>query len=161
MFEKIDRIDLNILKLLQNDGRLTNVELSKHVGISPPPCLRRLKNLEDSKIIRGYFADINPTVFGFNVTIMAEITLIGQNDSDLRAFEEKIAEWPLVRECYLITGGSDFMLKIVAQSFDDYQNFMGNELSKMDKVLKIKTHMVLRATKMKHGIPLEIIGEKM
>ena len=156
MIGKLDRIDLNILNDLQNDGRLTNVDLAKRVGISAPPCLRRVKNLEDRGIIESYQANLNAQILGFGVTIFAEVALTSQNDSDLRAFEEQVQKWPMVRECYLVTGGSDFLLKIVAKDFDSYQTFLSQELSTMDKVAQIKTRMVIRPSKKLPGVPLGI-----
>jgi DNA-binding Lrp family transcriptional regulator len=152
---KLDRIDLNILNDLQNDGRLTNVELAKRAGISAPPCLRRVKNLEDQDIIQSYHADLNAQALGFGVTIFAEVALSSQNDADLRVFEEQVQKWPMVRECYMVTGGSDFLLKIVAKDFDAYQNFLSVELSTMIKVAQIKTRMVIRTAKKLSGVPLE------
>lgn len=156
MIGKLDRIDLNILNDLQNDGRLTNVDLAKRVGISAPPCLRRVKNLEDRGIIESYQANLNAQILGFGVTIFAEVALTSQNDSDLRVFEEQVQKWPMVRECYLVTGGSDFLLKIVAKDFDSYQTFLSQELSTMDKVAQIKTRMVIRPSKKLPGVPLGI-----
>ncbi len=155
MIGKLDRIDLNILNDLQNDGRLTNVELAKRAGISAPPCLRRVKNLEDQDIIQSYHADLNAQALGFGVTIFAEVALSSQNDADLRVFEEQVQKWPMVRECYMVTGGSDFLLKIVAKDFDAYQNFLSVELSTMIKVAQIKTRMVIRTAKKLSGVPLE------
>ncbi len=152
---KLDRIDLNILNDLQNDGRLTNVELAKRAGISAPPCLRRVKNLEDQNIIQSYHANLNAGALGFGVIIFAEVALSSQNDADLRVFEEQVQKWPMVRECYMVTGGSDFLLKIVAKDFDAYQSFLSAELSTMVKVAQIKTRMVIRAAKKLPGVPLE------
>lgn len=152
---KLDRIDLNILNDLQNDGRLTNVELAKRAGISAPPCLRRVKNLEDQNIIQSYHANLNAQALGFGVTIFAEVALSSQNDADLRSFEEQVQKWPMVRECYMVTGGSDFLLKIVAKDFDAYQSFLSQELSTMVKVSQIKTRMVIRTAKKLPGVPLE------
>ncbi len=152
---KLDKIDLNILKDLQDNGRLTNVELARRSGISAPPCLRRVKALEDDGIISSYHAELNYAALGFNVIIFAEVTLTSQNDTDLRSFEEHIHQWPLVRECYLVTGEFDFLLKIVAKDFDSYQNFLSTELSIIAKVAKIKTRMVVRVVKKLPGIPIE------
>ncbi len=152
---KIDKIDLSILKDLQTDGRLTNVELAKRAGISAPPCLRRLKALEDEGIISSYHAQLNHAALGFNIVIFAEVTLISQNDADLRSFEEQVQHWPLIRECYLVTGGADFLLKMVAKNFDDYQHFLSTQLSTIPTVSQIKTRMVVRVTKKLPGIPIE------
>jgi DNA-binding Lrp family transcriptional regulator len=152
---KLDKIDLSILKDLQADGRLTNVELAKRAGISAPPCLRRVKNLEDQGVVLSYHANLNASALGFSVAIFAEVALSSQNDADLRTFEEQVQRWPMVRECYMVTGGSDFLLKIVAKDFDAYQSFLSKELSTMPKVAQIKTRMVIRSSKKLPGVPVE------
>ena len=155
---KLDQIDISILNDLQNTGRITNVELAKRAGISAPPCLRRVNALEDQGIIASYHANLNPHMLGFTVTIFSEVALTSQNDADLRMFEEKVQTWPLVRECYMVTGGADFLLKIIAQDFDAYQHFLSTQLSTFSLVSQIKTRMVIRASKKKPGIPLELIS---
>jgi DNA-binding Lrp family transcriptional regulator len=157
VISKIDKIDLSILKDLQEDGRLTNVDLAKRAGISAPPCLRRVRALEERGIIQSYHAEINPQALDFGVLIYAEVTLLSQNDADLRAFEEQVKHWPMVRECHMVTGGSDFLLKIVAKDFDAYQKFLSAELSTMSRVAQIKTRMVIRSAKKLPGIPLEVV----
>lgn len=157
MIHRLDKIDLKIIAELQKDGKLTNLELSKRVGISPPPCLRRVKNLEDAGIIGSYQANLSATMLGFSVTIFCEVGLNSQNESDLKAFEEETHKWPLVRECYLITGGFDFLLKVVARDFDEYQKFMANDLGAFSAVNQIKTRMVIRAGKKLPGLPVELI----
>ncbi len=154
---KLDKIDLSILKDLQADGRLTNVELARRAGISAPPCLRRVKNLEDQGVVLSYHANLNASALGFSVAIFAEVALSSQNDADLRTFEEQVQKWPMVRECYMVTGGSDFLLKIVAKDFDAYQSFLSKELSTMPKVAQIKTRMVIRSSKKLPGVPVEQI----
>lgn len=153
---KLDKIDLGILKNLQDEGRLTNVELAKRAGISAPPCLRRVKTLEDQGFIQGYHAVLNAPALGYSVTIFAEVTLVSQSDADMRMFEEQMAQWPLVRECYMVTGGSDFLLKIVAKDFDAYQAFLSTHLSTLPKVSQIKTRMVIRTGKKMPGVPINI-----
>jgi DNA-binding Lrp family transcriptional regulator len=154
---KLDDIDLNILNNIQGEGRITNVELARRAGISAPPCLRRVNALEDQGVIASYQANLDPHTLGFAVQIFCEVALTSQNDSDLRIFEEKIQSWPLVRECYMVTGGADFLLKIVAQDFDAYQNFLSTELSTFPLVSQIKTRMVIRSSKKLPGVPLELI----
>eukprot|EP01037_Dinobryon_pediforme_P013246 gene13246-13354_t len=117
--------------------------------------LMRVKNLEDQNIIQSYHANLNAGALGFGVIIFAEVALSSQNDADLRVFEEQVQKWPMVRECYMVTGGSDFLLKIVAKDFDAYQSFLSAELSTMVKVAQIKTRMVIRAAKKLPGVPLE------
>jgi DNA-binding Lrp family transcriptional regulator len=157
MIHKLDKIDLKIVNELQNDGSITNIRLSAKVGISAPPCLRRVKNLEKSGIIKSYHACINPTMLGFSVTIFCEIGLNSQNESDLRGFEEITKKWPLVRECYMTTGGYDFLLKIVARDFDEYQQFLSTHLAILQNVNHIKTRMVVRCAKNIPGIPVELL----
>lgn len=157
MNAKLDQIDLSILSDLQGSGRITNVELAKRAGISAPPCLRRVNALEDEGIIASYHAHLSPQALGFTVTIFAEVALTSKNDIDLRSFEEKIQEWPLVRECYMVTGGADFLLKIIAQDFDAYQTFLSTQLATFPLVSQTKTCMVVRTSKNKPGVPLELI----
>ncbi|MBP9752244.1 MAG: Lrp/AsnC family transcriptional regulator [Proteobacteria bacterium] len=157
MIHKLDKIDLKILSELQENGRITNIELSKRVGISAPPCLRRVKNLEDAGLISSYHAVLNAPVLGFSVTIFCEVGLNSQNESDLRSFEEIVQKWPLIRECYMITGGYDFLVKIVTHDFDEYQQFLSTYLAKLENVNQIKTRMVVRSAKKQSGIPVELI----
>ena len=152
-----DEIDLQILKDLQNDGRLTNVELARRAGISAPPCLRRVRALENTGAIRGYHADLNASALGFGVSIFAQVGLISQSDSDLKAFEEKVIKWPLVRECHMIAGDEDFLLKIVARDWDEYQQFLSSELTTMPNIKNVKSKLVVRSSKHLPGVPLEEI----
>lgn len=158
MIAKLDNIDLIILKNLQEHGRMTNVDLAKEAGISAPPCLRRVKALEDHGIIKGYHAVLNHHALGYAVSVFAEVALSSQNDADLRGFEEQALKWPLVRECHMITGGADFLLKIVASDFDQYQNFLSTELTTWPKVAQVKTRMVVRTRKHEPGIPISVEG---
>ena len=120
---KLDRIDRQILDLLQTDGRMTNIELARRVGISPPPCLRRVRALEEAGFIRGYHADLAAEALGFGVTVFAQVGLRSQAEADLKAFEMLVAGWPEVREAHMLAGETDFLLKIVASDWDNYQRF--------------------------------------
>jgi DNA-binding Lrp family transcriptional regulator len=153
-----DAIDLQILKDLQADGRLTNVELARRAGISAPPCLRRVRALEESGVIQGYSARLNAEVLGFGVTIFAQVGLTSQRDADLRAFEAKVSNWPLVRECHMIAGDADFLLKIVARDWDEYQRFLSTELTTSPNVSLVKSKLVIRSAKQLPGIPVEEIS---
>ncbi len=155
MLAKLDKVDLQILKDLQDDGRLTNVDLARRAGISAPPCLRRVKGLEDLDVIKGYHADLNAEALGFNLVIFAEISLESQSDTDLRAFEALVNLWPMVRECHLVAGEADFLLKVVAKDWDSYQKFLSTQLTTAAKVNNVKTMTVLRSAKKLHGLPLE------
>ena len=111
---KLDKIDIQILKDLQQDGRMTNVELAERAEISAPPCLRRVRALEEAGFLKGYHAEINAEMLGFGIVVFAQVGLIKQAESDLRAFESLVQSWPFVRECYMLAGETDFILKIVA-----------------------------------------------
>ncbi len=123
---RLDEIDRKILAELQADGRMTNVELAKRVGISAPPCLRRVRTLEESGLIRGYHADVNSRELGFEVQVFAMVGLESQAESELNAFEERCREWPLVRECHMLNGEVDFILKCVAPDLSSFQQFLSN-----------------------------------
>ena len=153
--KKLDKIDKTILETLQGSGRITNVELAKKAGISAPPCLRRVNALEDAGIIKGYHADIDSASLGYGISVFAHVKLASQTDKDLRAFEEIVEQWSLVRECYLISGETDFLLRIVAKAWEDYQNFISNELTAAPNVDSVRSSMIMRSAKNLPGIPIE------
>ena len=126
---KIDPIDRKILTELQDDGRMTNVELSRRVGISAPPCLRRVRSLEDAGYIEGYHAKVNARALGFEVMVFAMVSLKSQAGADLAAFEAQVRDWPLVRECFMLNGEIDFLLKCVAPNLATFQSFLTDELT--------------------------------
>ena len=151
---KLDRIDRRILQLLQANGRMTNIELARRVGISPPPCLRRMRALEAAGLIRGYHADLAPEALGFAVTVFAQIGLASQAERDLKAFESLVATWPEVREAHMLAGETDFLLKIVAPDWDSYQRFLSAKLTSAPNVAHVKSALVLRVSKAAPGVPL-------
>ena len=134
---KLDRIDRRILRDLQADGRMTNVELAERAGISAPPCLRRVRALEEAGFIRGYHAEVNPEALGFGVTVFAQVGLATQAEPDLKAFEALIASWPEVREAHMLAGETDFLLKIVAADWDSYQRFLTTKLTAAPNVTHV------------------------
>jgi len=150
---KLDRIDRQILELLQSDGRMTNIELARRVGISPPPCLRRVRALEEAGLIRGYHADLAAEALGFGVTVFAQVGLQSQAETDLRAFEALVAGWPEVREAHMLAGETDFLLKIVASDWDSYQRFLSANLTAAPNVAHVKSALVLRVSKSAPGVP--------
>jgi len=152
---KLDRIDRQILRDLQANGRMSNVELSQRAGISPPPCLRRIRALEAAGYIRGYHAELDSNALNYPVTVFAHVGLASHADKDLRKFEEAIAKWERVRESYMMTGESDFMLKVVAKSWDDYQDFLTKELTAFDNVNHVKSSLAIRSNKSLAGIPVD------
>ncbi len=153
---KLDRIDRKILNDLQNNGRITNVELAEHAGISAPPCLRRVRKLEEAGFIKGYYADLDPAAMGYSVTVFAHIKLSAQAEGDLRKFEEAISAMPLVRECHMMTGETDYMLKIVARDWDAYQEFLTTRLTSAPNVASVKSSLRIRVTQDVPGVPVEM-----
>jgi DNA-binding Lrp family transcriptional regulator len=151
---KLDRIDRQILHLLQSHGRMTNIELARRVGISPPPCLRRVRALEEAGLIRGYHADLAAEALGFGVTVFAQVGLQSQAEADLKAFETLVAGWPEVREAHMLAGETDFLLKIVASDWDSYQRFLSNRLTAAPNVAHVKSALVLRVSKSASGVPI-------
>lgn len=154
----LDAVDLQILKDLQSDGRITNVKLAENAGISAPPCLRRVRALEEAGVIESYHATLNQKALGFEVTIFAHVGLSSQSDADLRAFEEQVRKWPLVRECHMIAGESDYLLKIVARNWDEYQQFHSNQLSTLSIITNIKSKLIIRTAKQLPGVPIDLVN---
>ncbi|NOZ67087.1 MAG: Lrp/AsnC family transcriptional regulator [Alphaproteobacteria bacterium] len=156
---KLDDIDLRILENLQEDGRITNVDLAEKVGITAPPCLRRVRALEEAGFIRGYHADLNADAMGFGLTVFAMVGLHSQAESDLQAFEELVASWPLVRETYMLNGEIDFILKIVARDLAQFQSFLTTHLTPAPNVDSVKTSLSIRCAKKLHGVPVGAIDD--
>ena len=154
--KKLDNIDFLILDELQVNGRISNVELANLVNISPPSCLRRVKVLEDAKYIKGYNADINAELVGFKVTVFAYVGLESQAENDLQIFENYISVFPEVRECHMLIGEVDFLLKIVAKDWDDFQQFLTGKLTQAPKVSNVKTSLNIRSNKRLPGVPLDV-----
>jgi len=153
---KLDRIDRRILHDLQDSGRMTNVELARRAEISAPPCLRRVRALEDGGVIKGYHAELNAAALGFNVTVFAHVGLSSQAEHDLKAFEELVNSWPQVRECHMLAGETDFLLKIVAEDWDAYQKFLTTKLTTAPNVSHVKSALAIRSAKHLVGVPVEV-----
>jgi len=158
---RLDSIDRKILAELQADGRMTNVELAKRVGISAPPCLRRVRTLEDAGYIRGYHAEVDARELGFEVQVFAMVGLQSQAESDLSAFEERCRGWSLVRECHMLNGEVDFILKCVAPDLSTFQTFLTQDLLKADNVASVKTSLVIRGAKDEPGVPFDILENRL
>ena len=155
MAARLDAIDRKILKELQDDGRITNVELARRVGISPPPCLRRVRSLEEAGYIKGYRALLDEKLLGFEVTVFAMVHLTSQAEPDLREFEDFVRKAPLVRECWMLSGEIDFILKCVAADLKTFQAFVA-ELTAAPHVRNVKTSLTLRNSKDAAMVPLEL-----
>lgn len=153
---KLDSIDRTILRDLQESGRMTNVELAQRAGISAPPCLRRVRALEEAEVIRGYHADINPEALGFGVMVFAWVGLRSQAEPELRAFEELTQGWDEVRETYMLAGETDFLLKVVATDWDSYQRFLTTKLTAAPNVAHVRSALAIRAAKQRPGVPIAL-----
>jgi DNA-binding Lrp family transcriptional regulator len=153
--EHLDAIDWKILKELQDDGRITNVELARRVGISAPPCLRRLRALEEAGFVRGYRALLDEKLLGYEVTVFAMVHLSSQAEADLKAFENFVRKEPLVRECWMLSGEIDFLLKCVAPDLKTFQAFVA-ELTGAPHVRNVKTSLTLRNSKDAAMVPMEL-----
>ncbi len=153
---RLDATDWRILRELQTDGRITNIELARRVGISAPPCLRRVRALEEAGIIRAYTALLNDKALGFDVTAFAMVGLHSQAEADLVAFEEWVRRSTIVRDCYMLSGEIDFMLKCVAPDLTAFQEFIIHELTAAPNVASVKTSLVIRASKHAPGVPIEV-----
>jgi DNA-binding Lrp family transcriptional regulator len=152
---KLDKLDRRILAALQQDGRMSNVDLARHVGLSAPPCLRRVRALEEAGVIRGYHAELAPAELGFNITVFAQVGLSSQADSDLRAFVGLVETWPQVRECHMLAGETDFLLKIVAEDWESYENFLITRLTAAPNVSHVKSALSIRTAKHLPGVPVD------
>ena len=144
---ELDAIDWKILKELQGDGRMTNVELSSRVGISAPPCLRRVRRLEEAGTIRGYRAMLNAPALGFNVVAFCLVGLHHHAETELKAFSEQARAWPIVREAWMVSGESDFMLHCVTPDLATFQSFVIETLTAAQNVNTVRTALTIRKVK--------------
>ena len=149
----LDTIDRRILAELQEDGRMTNVELAARAGISAPPCLRRVRRLEEAGIIRGYHADSDPQKLGWEIVFFAVVGLESQKEVVLAGFEALVAEWPEVRECHMIRGGGDFLLRLVARD-TAHENQLTQRLTGAANVGRVQTLQTIRTSQNLAGVPL-------
>jgi DNA-binding Lrp family transcriptional regulator len=149
----LDAIDRRILSELQANGRITNVELARRAGISAPPCLRRVRRLEEAGVIRGYHADPDPQKLGWEITFFAIVGLDSQKEAVLAAFEQTVGTWPEVRECHMIRGGGDFLLKLVARETTQ-ENQLTQKLTGLPTVARVQTLQTIRTSRLLAGVPL-------
>lgn len=154
MKSRLDAIDWKILSELQADGAITNVELARRVGISAPPCLRRVRALEEAGIIRGYRALLDEKALGFDLTAFVFVGLSSQAEADLIAFEDRVRNWAIVRECHLASGEIDFILKCVAPDLRAFQAFIIEDLTKAPNVESVRTSLTLRRVKDEAAVPM-------
>ena len=152
----LDSIDRKLLAELQAEGRVTNVDLARRVGLTAPPCLRRVRALEEAGVIKGYHAELDAASLGFTITVFAMVSLKSQAEEDLRAFEEHIKALPEVRECHMLNGEIDFILKIVSRDLQSFQEFLTSKLTPAPNVASVKTSLTIRTAKSEPGVPLEL-----
>ena len=153
MFDAIDR---KILATLQDSGNITNVALAQSVGLTAPPCLRRVRALEEAGVIGGYHAELDPQALGYGVTVFAMVSLTSQAETDLRAFEAHVAALEPVRECHMLNGEIDFILKIVARDLQGFQAFLTGSLTTAPHVAHVKTSLTIRTSKALPGVPVDV-----
>ena len=151
----LDAIDRRLLSELQDEGRVTNVELAQRVGLTAPPCLRRVRSLEEAGVIRGYHADLDAAKLGYTITVFALVSLKSQAEDALRAFEDHMKLLPEVRECHMLNGEIDFILKIVSRDLQGFQEFLTSKLTPAPNVASVKTSLTIRTAKQLPGVPLE------
>ncbi|MDC0148708.1 Lrp/AsnC family transcriptional regulator [Alphaproteobacteria bacterium] len=154
---RLDSIDRKIIAELQADGRMTNVDLARRVGVSAPPCLRRVRALEQAGFIHGYHANVDAKMLGFGVTVFAMVGLDSQAETDLQAFEERVNTWPEVRECHMLNGDIDFILKCVATDLESFQEFLTQKLTPAPNVAHVRTSLTIRQSKRVAGVPIDLI----
>ncbi|WP_112662920.1 Lrp/AsnC family transcriptional regulator [Microvirga flavescens] len=154
---RLDSIDWAILKELQADGSITNVELARRVGLSAPPCLRRVRALEKAGIIKAYRAMLDPKALGFEILCFAMVQLDVQGKKELNEFEQRIRDWSMVRECWTLSGDIDFILKCVAPNLTAFQNFV-SDLTSLSNVRNVRTALTLDLIKDEPLVPLEDIA---
>ena len=157
---RLDATDWRILKELQANGRISNVELSEKIGLSPPPCLRRVRALEQSGLITGYYAALDEKQMGFEVIGFAMVGLHSQAEADLRGFENRLLGWAIVRESYMLSGEADYILKCVAPDLQTFQDFVLKQLTAAPNVAHVKTTLTIRRAKFEPGVPIDLSARK-
>lgn len=151
---KIDAIDRRILAELQADGRLTNNDLAGRVGLSPSPCLRRVRTLEAAGLITGYTALLDPAQLDLGMSVFVRVWLVGQDDETVQRFTDRILALPHVIECHMMAGDCDFLLRVVARDLDAYRRFQAEKLARIDGVKSLKTEIPLQRIKLTAALPL-------
>lgn len=155
MAEKLDRTDLKILQILQKNCKITNLDLSKKIGLSPAPTLERVKKLEQSGYIESYHAQVNPQSIGLNVQTFVQVSLAWQKENALNNFMDKLKGIDEIVECYIITGEADFLLKIICKDIPTYEQLLFKTLSQIEEIERLKTLMTLSTVKNSKTLPYE------
>ena len=155
MTDKLDKTDLLILKILQENSKVTNLTLSRKIGLSPAPTLERVKKLESSNVIESYHAHVNLHAIGLNVTTFVLISLALKKENSLKEFQEKILTIEEVTECYIVTGEADFLIKVVCKDIPTYEELLFKELSQITGIERMKTLMTLSSVKNSKVLPFD------
>ena len=149
----LDSTDRRMLALLQEDGRITNHDLSQRVGLSPTPCLRRLKRLEESGVIKGYSAIVDPKAYGLPFSVFVSVRLIQQNQDHITEFEKAVESWSEVAECYLMTGSQDYLLRVVTDGIEGYERFLKQKMTRLKCIQSVESNFALATIKKRSGLP--------
>ncbi len=152
---KLDKVDLKILKILQENSKITNLDLSKRVGLSPAPTLERVKKLENNDVVTAYQAKVNPNALGLNVQTFVLVDLAWQEENALENFISKLQQVEEVVECYIITGEADFLLKIICKDIPTYEKILFKTLSQIEEIERLKTLMTLSNVKQSNILPYD------
>ena len=153
--KELDGIDLKILRILQDEGRISNLDLSKKIGMSPPPTLRRVRDLEKNGFIDGFRANLEPSKLGYDLTAWIFISLKNQNEESLNSFEKLVWGWETIRECYMLNGEVDFILKSVSKNMSEFNDFLSQNITSNENVLSVKTSFTIKTTKRLGNIPID------
>ena len=153
MTARLDAIDRKIIRALQRNGRITNLDLAAEVNLSPSPCLRRLRNLEKSEVIKGNNVDVDTTAYGLPVTFMVRISLEKHSEDIVSRFEARMKVIPEILECLVMTGISDYLLRVVVRDLEDYERFVRARLHPIDGISSIDTSFVYGVVKRTHILP--------
>ncbi len=154
----LDEIDLRLLNHMQADARLTNVELAERIGLSPSPCLRRLRKLENDGVIQGYMTFVDQTKVGLPVSVFVSVALKEQSEKALEEFEAAVAALPEVMECYLMTGASDYLMRVVTRDLADYERFLKNHLTRIPAIASIQSSFALKQVTYRTALPFDEEG---
>ena len=153
--KELDGIDLKILRILQDEGRISNLDLSKKIGMSPPPTLRRVRDLEKNGFIDGFRANLDPSKLGYDLTAWIFISLKNQNEESLNSFEKLVWGWETIRECYMLNGEVDFILKSVSKNMSEFNDFLSHNITSNENVLSVKTAFAIKTTKSLGNVPID------
>lgn len=154
MSYNLDKIDLKILKILQINAKITNLQLSAEIGLSPAPTLERVKKLENAKLIKGYYTEVNEEALGIGIKAVIQITLTRQIENAISNFQKEINKIPEIMECYQVTGNADYILIVMLKDIRDFESLISQRLSKMEEIGQMQTMVILSKVKDSKALPL-------